>query len=165
MKISSQHNKCESLEVTIADFGADTFDSIQAEVYLPGSDFTATAEHVFLTDKGDLPLVVSAAAVGLATLSQGVYFLRVTFSGGTLDEQELTAYHLNTCQIDACLQKKRAALTDSSCKCHSRVSEKIMRMEMIKKGVCYNFNNLLFQDVDADIATLVGMCEEDDCNC
>jgi len=40
-----------------------------------------------------------------------------------------------------------------------------MQMEMIKKGVCWNFENLLFDDIDADIATLTAMCEEDDCNC
>lgn len=163
MKIDSINNKCESLEVTISDFGASTFDLVSFDIYAPGSD---TADHSVSVDFADLPLVVIPGDLGSGdNLTQGVYKIEATLVGGSADGQTLEAYHLNTCIIDKCLQDKRAALTDKNCDCKETLSRRIMQMEMIKKGVCWNFDNMLFSDIDSDIATLVNMCEEDDCNC
>jgi len=113
-----------SIIVTLTD---DTIVTITDPVGLP-------------TSNGDLEYEITAEALDLDIISDGLYTIEYTVTVGATTYTSGTQYFLFTCNIECCIDKMFAKIPSTSCECDSTVIKNALYARALLLGLKANAN-------------------------
>lgn len=132
-----------------------------------GTIVTITDPVGLPTSNSDLEYEITAGALDLDTITDGLYTIEYTVTVGATTYTSGTQYFLFTCNIDCCINKMFARIPSTSCECDSPLMKNALYARALQLGLKANAGCGDTAAIDDLITKLNKICgfSQSDCGC